>query len=180
MKPPFRMFILISTLGILFTLISGCGQKHLHVSTTSGEPGPEKELEAGLDASDSDQQGLGALALSESGLGNQTDSSDATDQDGMSGDAQDPSSQGRGVEKSEAMGQDDPLMAQDFSASEPGQDIQAQSSSQPNPIRRLQCPVAPGPKTPSHSQLLLQVRPMSLSRVAHCWMTVPPVTLGKS
>ena len=131
MKPPFRTFFLISTLGILLALISGCGQKHLHVSTTSGEPGQEGELEAGLQDSNSDQKGLGALALSESGLGNQTESSEATDQDGMGGDAQDPASQGRGVEKSEAMGQDDPLMAQDFSASEPGQEIQAQSSSQP-------------------------------------------------
>ena len=126
MKPPIRMFFLISTLGILFALISGCGQKHLHVSTTSGEPGQEGELEAaGLQDSNADQQGLGDLALTESGLGNQTESSDSTDQD--------PSSQGRGVESSEVPGQDDPLMAQDFSASDPGQDIQAQSSSQPTP-----------------------------------------------
>ena len=128
MKPTFRMFFIISTLGILFALISGCGQKHLHVSTTSGEPGQEGELEAGLQDSNSDQQGLGDLALTESGLGNQTESSDSTDQDGMTR-AQDPSSQNRGVENSEAVGQDDPLMAQDFSATEPGQEIQAQSSS---------------------------------------------------
>ena len=133
MKPTFRMFFIISTLGLLFALISGCGQKHLHVSTTSGEPGQEGELEAGLQASNSDQTGLEGLALSESGLGNQTESSDSTDPDGMTMASQDPSSQNRGVENSEALGQDDPLMAQDFSASEPGQEIQAQSSSQPNP-----------------------------------------------
>ena len=130
MKPTFRMFFIISTLGILFALISGCGQKHLHVSTTSGEAGQEGELEAGLEASNSDQTGLGDVALSESGLGNQTESSDSTDPDGMTK-AQDPSSQNRGIENAEALGQDDPLMAQDFSASDPGQEIQAQSSSQP-------------------------------------------------
>lgn len=132
MKPTIRMFLIISTLGLLFALISGCGQKHLHVSTTSGEPGQEGKLEAGLQASNSDQTGLEDLALSESGLGNQTDSSGLTDQDAMNM-AQDPSSQNRGVENSEALGNDDPLIAQDFSATGPGQEIQAQSSSQPNP-----------------------------------------------
>ena len=130
MKPTFRMFFIISTLGLLFALISGCGQKHLHVSTTSGEPGQEGELEADLQASNSDQTGLENLALSESGLGNQTDSSGSTDQGGTNM-AQDPSSQNRGVENSEALGNDDPLIAQDFSATGPGQEIQAQSSSQP-------------------------------------------------
>ena len=132
MKTTLRMFLLLGTVGFLFILISGCGQKHLHVSTTSGEAGPEGELEAGLQASNADQQGLEDSSLSESGLGNQTDTSGSTDPQAMTR-ANDPSSQNRGVGQSEPFGNDEPFTAQDSAASEPGQEIQAQSSSQSTP-----------------------------------------------
>ena len=67
----------IIILGLLVAGPSGCGKKHLHVSTTSGAPG-EGEFAMGLDDS-GESNGLGDLNLSEAGLSNQTGDNDTMD-----------------------------------------------------------------------------------------------------
>ena len=68
MLPARRTLWTIIILGLLIAPLSGCGKKHLHVSTTSGAPG-EGEFAMGIDSS-GDSTGLGDSNLSESGLAN--------------------------------------------------------------------------------------------------------------
>ena len=80
MLPVHRTFCVMVFLGMVMMINSGCGKKHLHVSTMSGAPG-EGELAMGLDESN-DQDGLGANSgLDESGLGNQGEDSTASSTD---------------------------------------------------------------------------------------------------
>lgn len=80
MRPTYQTSSIILILGILFLISSGCGKKHLHVSTMSGSPG-EEEVAMDLETSD-DQSGMETSGLDESGLGNQdVDDTASSDQE---------------------------------------------------------------------------------------------------
>ena len=83
---------------IVFMGLSGCGQKHLTVSTTSGKANEEGEIEASLRGAPSKQSGIQGTSLSESGLGGELASKDAGGQESALAAPVSPSSrQGEGA-----------------------------------------------------------------------------------
>ncbi len=77
MHPTYRTSSIMLILGMCLLINSGCGKKHLHVSTMSGAPG-EGELAMDLDNS-GDQNGLGdSSGLDGSGLNKQDGESTAS------------------------------------------------------------------------------------------------------
>ena len=71
MIPTLRTFWIIAIVGIFLIGLSGCGEKHLEVSTSSGKSEQPGELGATGPETGSDQTGIQDSSLSESGLGNQ-------------------------------------------------------------------------------------------------------------
>ena len=130
MNPLHRIVLVGSILGILLMVIAGCTEKALHVSTTSGDAAQEGELEAGLQSTSPDGEGLENASLAESSLGQTADSSDSTGQD-----------LGMGEDPNSSLGDSGPFSATDSLAggtsestqglaeTGAGQEIQAQSSS---------------------------------------------------
>ena len=129
MHPLHRILLAVSTLGILLMVISGCSQKALHVSTTSGESAQQEELAAGLQSESSDEGGMENASLSESSLGQQLDSSDSTGQDLVMG--EDPSlGDSSSLSASDSPAGDTSGSTQAMTGTGAGQEIQAQSSSE--------------------------------------------------
>ena len=81
MIPAPRTFWMISLAVIFFIGTAGCGQKHLSVSTSSGQDNQQEELEASLEDSPSAQTGIQDSSVSETGLGSELASQDSTDQE---------------------------------------------------------------------------------------------------
>ncbi len=71
MNPALRTFWMISVAVVFFVGTSGCGQKHLSVSTTSGKANQQEELEASLQDSPSAQTGIQDSTFTETGLGSE-------------------------------------------------------------------------------------------------------------
>jgi peptidoglycan-associated lipoprotein len=72
---------MISMAVIFFIGTSGCGQKHLSVSTSSGKAHQQEELEASLKDTPSEQTGIQDSSLSETGLGSELASQGSMEQE---------------------------------------------------------------------------------------------------
>ena len=86
MNPTPRAFWTMSMVVLFVFGISGCGQKHLSVSTSSGKANEQEELEASLQDTSSEQTGIQDSSLTETGLGNESasqgmDSPKSTDEE---------------------------------------------------------------------------------------------------
>lgn len=135
MRPMYRTSSIMLILGMCLLINSGCGKKHLHVSTMSGAPG-EGELAMGLDNS-GDQSGLG----DGSGLDNQGGESMASSTDDL--EPLDFTNDVAPLTQASASQDDDNLLAelpnetgsqdtQGTGLDTPGQEIQSQSPSSLN------------------------------------------------
>ena len=71
MNPALRTFWMVTFAVVFFVGTSGCGQKHLSVSTSSGKANQQEELEASLQDSPSAQTGIEDSSFTETGLGSQ-------------------------------------------------------------------------------------------------------------
>ena len=72
MNPTPRAFWTMSIVVLFVFGMSGCGQKHLSVSTSSGKANEQEELEASLQDTPSDQTGIQDSSLTETGLGSES------------------------------------------------------------------------------------------------------------
>lgn len=81
MIPAHRVFWTMSIVVMFVIGISGCGQKHLSVSTSSGKANEQEALEASLQDTPSAQTGIQDSSLTETGLGSELASQGSTDQE---------------------------------------------------------------------------------------------------
>ena len=132
MLPAQRTFWVMVLLGMVMMINSGCGKKHLHVSTMSGAPG-EGELAMGLDEANA-QSGLGDSGLDESGLANQGEGGAASSTDDL-----EPLDFTHDVPPaSQSPGTGEQLAGLSDGTEPPGQEIQTQSHSLPSLNPHLQ------------------------------------------
>ena len=130
MFPLNRLFWIAGFLSIVLLSNAGCGQKRIHVATTSGTPGVEEELTPGLSALTelSDQSGLENSDLTEAGLGAELGSGESSDPD--------PSmfaTESSGLPE-EMTDTSEPQMSEEFaSMTPPQQEIQTNPSSEMAP-----------------------------------------------
>ena len=75
MIPTFRTFWIITMMAIFLIGQSGCGEKRLEVSTSSGKTEQPEGLQASGPGTETEQSGIHDSSLSESGLGNQSEPS---------------------------------------------------------------------------------------------------------
>jgi len=76
-----RAFWTMSIVVMFVIGISGCGQKHLSVSTSSGKANEQEKLETSLQDTPSAQTGIQDSSLTETGLGSELASQGSTDQE---------------------------------------------------------------------------------------------------